>query len=755
MRTTQKSRVFGPPLDGFATIPDLPPEAATVPFVRVELDEAIDAPVPRARGSTPLPPVERFALPSTTPVMRPSERLARPSTPPPVERLARPSTPPPRASSPAPYDSGPRPEPRYSTAPSVSRVAPSRPRPVDSRSGPYLRPTAPRQIAWGRVIVAIATASALLGAGIAKLLYRATAPVAAVPAPATNLVAVMPFENRSADPALGRAPLALAKVLADELAARVVLELAVLDPGGAPDPARGLAASRARGAAAIVRGSLADHPGGGIQVRVEVVRRGGKPVTVLERRATAVEVADAVRAGVPAFAGILVDPREVPRHLAFGRTALVEDRVADAHRRFDTVLLHDPNHAGAIYERALVSPSSAALDEALAAPLAPAEREVLAAYRQLADARFPAAISSFTTLAAARPGDFHVLRGLFEAQLRGGRGADAIRTFGRLRALEPRTRVGMLDVLAYAIAHPGAPDLAWAGAALDQAPARSLRARRLVADRDYRGAAALLAGVDAGLAARDPDLTLVRLHLDLATGRLGDLDDAVAALEPRRPASHLAYRLALAHARGDAGALARWLAPAALDAIDRADVSEIAELVPLAIALGHAELRDRVVRGLDRQPGSTQRAVSHQLARALLGDTAPSPYPEVDAVAQAVAAERAGDWKAAAAAWRAAVPLSLDGRTLAVEQLGIARALHRAGDLDGAAAACRDVLEPRSLQPHWGIAAGDCYAWSVEAALDRRDRATALELVERLAALRSPGGALDPVLRRVRALLVQ
>jgi hypothetical protein len=92
---------------------------------------------------------------------------------------------------------------------------------------------------------------------------------------------------------------------------------------------------------------------------------------------------------------------------------------------------------------------------------------------------------------------------------------------------------------------------------------------------------------------------------------------------------------------------------------------------------------------------------------------------------------------------------------LSVEQLGLARALYRAGDLEGAAAACRDVLEPRVLQPHWGVAAGDCYAWSIEAALDRRDRAAALELVERLAALRAPGGARDPVLRRARALLVQ
>ena len=599
MRTTNKSRVLGPPLDGYATIPDLPLEAATVPFVRVEPAELVDAPAPRARGSTPPRPVQRLVQPPVQP---------------------------------------PPPAPRSSTAPSVSQVAPSRPRPIVSHFAPDPRSAPPRRIAWGRVVVAIAVASALLGAGISKLLYRgrarAASPAAALAAPPPNLVAV-------------------------------------------------------------------------------------------------------------------------PRHLELGHLALVEARLADAHRSFDTVLLHDPNHAGAIYERALVSPSPAALDEALAGPLAPAQREVLAAYRELADARFVAAISSFTALAARRPDDFHVLRGLFEAQLRGGRGADAMRTFGRLRDVEPRTRMGLLDVLAYAIAHPGAPDLAWARAALDQAPSRSLRARRLVADRDYPAAAALLAGVDAGLAARDPDLGLVRIHLDLATDRLGDLDDAVAALEPRRPASHLAYRLALAHARGDADALARWLSPEALDAIDRADAAEITELVPIAIALGHAELLDRVVRGLDRQPGPTQRAVSHQLARVLLGDTAASPYPEVDAVAQAVAAERAGDWKAAAAAWRAAVPLSLDGRTLAVEQLGIARGLYHAGDLDGAAAACRDVLEPRALQPHWGVAAADCYAWSVEAALDRRDRATALDLVERFAALRAPGGTLDPVLRRVRALLVQ
>jgi len=316
-----------------------------------------------------------------------------------------------------------------------------------------------------------------------------------------------------------------------------------------------------------------------------------------------------------------------------------------------------------------------------------------------------------------------------------------------MRAIEP---AGSATAAPPAELHPDGPDLARAPGAIEPRRASAPPIRALLADRDYGAAAVALTGADL---ARDPELALARLHLELVTARFDDACGALVLLAPQRPAAHAAFRIALAYARGDRRALARALAPDALDGIDRAGAGELVQLAPLAIALRHAGLRERVVHALDRQPEPERRALPHQLARALLGELAGSPYPEVDAVAQAIGAERARDWRAAAAAWREAAALSRDGPALAVEQLGLARALHRDGDLGGAAAACRDLLEPRELQPHWGVAAADCHAWMIEAALDRRERGAALRLADELASLRASAGPRDRALRRVRALL--
>jgi TolB-like protein len=620
------------------------------------------------------------------------------------------------------------------------------------------------RIAWSRVIAAI-VAVFLVAGGITYLALRRRA---SGDDTRPNLIAVLPFENRSADPALGFAQLGLATVVSDELQRTTVLERIApdqLDPANlGSDPARWLAEARARHATTIVRGTVSDLSGGGVQLRVEVLRGHGAPVVVLERRSSPAEVANVLRAGVASFAGTLVDPRDIQGYLERGHLALIEDRISDAHKHYTTVLLHDPNHLDAIYQRAIATwwnsatpdPTIVALDEALAKPISPAQREVLLAYRLLVDVRFPEAIAAFTALAARRPDDFHIVYGLFEAQFHGGQPADAMVTFNRLRVIEPRIHIGLMHVLGFLVAHPDTPGLAWARALLGtNERSRFLLARKLVSERDYRAAGDLLANVDAGIT-KNPSIefALVRIHLDLATDRF---DDAASDLDhlDGNPVVRLTYQLALAYARHDAGKLAAALTDEKLAVLDKANQSELAELVPLVIALDHPGLRARVLAGLERQPGWARRAVSYELARTLLGTpaTTPSPYPEVAATARALAAERAQQWPAAAAAWRDAAARSLEGRSMAVAFAGVAHALHAAGDLRGAELACRDVLEPRYLQPHWSVAAEDCLVWSVEGALDREDRRTAQAFADRLARLREPAGADDPVVRRARALL--
>jgi hypothetical protein len=269
--------------DGFATIPDgsgldpaldpaLDPGDATALHVREEplgwggraaTDEVTVLGVRPAPRVTPRV-TPRGALPSAPP----AAQLARGSGP--MRSLA---------------------VPRSSTAPAYPLVAGTAFRALPSPP----RAPAERPIAWGRLFAAIAVMSALVGGLTAKLAYQPrSAPAAPAATAAVGGVAVLPFENRSSDPALREAPAELARVLADELAARSL----------APGAARAGEAAPA----AVLRGSIADHADGGVHLRVELVRPGGRPVAVIDRRAAPAELPAMLRGGVPAFAGLLGAP---------------------------------------------------------------------------------------------------------------------------------------------------------------------------------------------------------------------------------------------------------------------------------------------------------------------------------------------------------------------------------------------------------------------------------------------------------------
>jgi hypothetical protein len=149
---------------------------------------------PLARGSTPQPPLAApWIAPAVTLAAAP---LPRPAAPLPraPERFARASSPPPLA---APMV----PRPRSSTAPPYPLVTGSAPRSLAPYAPPALPPRSPaaeRPIAWGRVFVAVALMSALMGGAIARLAYHprpastaATARGAAV-APAPGAAASAP-----------------------------------------------------------------------------------------------------------------------------------------------------------------------------------------------------------------------------------------------------------------------------------------------------------------------------------------------------------------------------------------------------------------------------------------------------------------------------------------------------------------------------------------------------------------------------------
>lgn len=624
----------------------------------------------------------------------------------------------------------------------------------------------PRPIAWGRVAVAAAILAGVVGGATARWAVDRSPPAAAGP-PIPTVVGVLPFAG---PPELAGA---LGRAVAAELAAIAALPVLRVEPVARAPGWQALEA-RARGATAIVRGAVArvDGEAGAdrdpvVQIRIEIERRDARPITVVERAVRAVDAVAAIRGAARAFAGALVEPSDVPDQLARARAALLADRPGDAHRHLGTVLLHDPGHREARYVRALAAAWAApgagagvatlaqAVDAALAVAPTPEQERVLRAYRALGEGRLVDALGQLARLTAElAPGADPVdaLAGQLAAELAAGRAAGARVTAARLAAVAPGAQLGGRHLLAHALAHGDA--LAPGAAGWLRAAGAPGLARAHLAGGDAAGAATVL-GPSAGTGR---EAALARAHVELMSGRAARLGAALAPLADVAPALHLAHRLALAHARGDAGERARALAPAALAALAGADAALALELVPLAIAVGDPELRDRVIRALDAPAGDPLTARRQRVARALLGEVVGSPDPEdpeIDAIARAVAAERAGDGHAAAPAWRAAARAAQDPSARALAAQGIARALRGAGDLEGAAAACSEVIAPRYFDARWGLLLGDCYAWTAEAAIDRGDRAAALAAMARLEALRAPAGPGDRVLRRGRAALVE
>lgn len=145
------------PRDRRATLPhetyaDLDGETVIEP--EADLDRRMTAALPIGRAELRAAAAWRPA--HAAPLPRAPARFARASSPPP---LAAPMAPLPRSSTALPY-------------PLVTGLAPRALAPYAPPARPARPPAAERPIAWGRVFVAVALMSALMGGAVARLAYH-------------------------------------------------------------------------------------------------------------------------------------------------------------------------------------------------------------------------------------------------------------------------------------------------------------------------------------------------------------------------------------------------------------------------------------------------------------------------------------------------------------------------------------------------------------------------------------------------------
>jgi tetratricopeptide (TPR) repeat protein len=615
-------------------------------------------------------------------------------------------------------------------------------------------------------------------------------------------IALLPFIDRTHDPRLDFAAAGLPNLLGMELHGiadlRVVGYYQLLGMAGSDAPPDGwVAAARALHADVVVRGEITGA-GSGVHLRIAIDGLGSaeaRSLDTIDRDDAVEDLPETVRQVAPEIAraavgrAVAIDTGsagvsfDAERELQLGIADVEREHLPDAIAHLEVALHHTPGLAIARYYLAIarswsVPPAQPALDEierALATGrLDDAQQSVLAGLRHIATLDYAGCIAAMEPRAAAHPDERDVLYVLFECQFHGGHPERAMPVYHHIHELAPKFRLALIHVLTYSIAHMDEAGMRWALELDDpagEAYSPIWEPQIMLAHRDYDGAIRLLSQrlERANEVKRDVQGQLVVAYalsnqLDLA----GTLAHELEEVNANQTATML---LGIASARGDQPARRRWL-----DAVERvmalqpADVSQALALALLAGAQAPIASRDELV-ALDaamttRLPPTYERALNHQLGVVLvaaglgdakrLGVLAASPYPEVAELAKAAQARSHGDRAAAAAAMRASIAATGDGRFLVDQWWLLAGDLHALGDHKATIAACDEVIRPRLfLTWAWGATVGDCLAWTGEAAeaLDQPDDAR--RAWRRLVATRSAAAADDPLLRAARAALVR
>ncbi len=661
-----------------------------------------------------------------------------------------------------------------------------------------------RRDRWVPVAVA---ASLLIMAALGVLASRpsqpgnlASAATPAAEAPRRQVVALLPFDDRSGATRLDFAGAGLPNLLATQL--RRTRELEVIGhyrllervATEKPSAAELGAIARELGAGWLVSGTLTAGAAANLHLAVTVATIDGRTVSTLERDTRVEDIVATVHAMVGELASLVLGkPTQVDtgvardlaveRELQLGIAALEQHSIMPAEAHLLAAAQAAPELAEIHYPLAIVSfwrgypPADVRphIERARAARLTDGERGFLDGLALLIENRYADALQMFRRLAELHPDDRDILYGLFEALFHGGYPAEAIMTYRRMCELAPRFKLGVIHALMYSISRADREGMAWAIGRADvfgDTESSVWGSRAQMANRDFAGARAMLEKFRTATGA--PDLTripmLYQTELVMLNALEGDLRTA-ERIEANNPGTGRLSQLGLETAAGDprraAAAWQRLVKVVAAATPQRAVLPQWNDLGTLAIVSGdHAalgEILDRV-REIERQDGQDlPPTLPVEIARAfhagLKGDVATltalsrSGYPEAAAVAEGLLAERAGQLPQAVAALRRAIAASNDGRYLIAERHTLARALGAAGDHAGVLEACGEVTRPRLFHWSWAAAVAPCLAWSADAAiaLGRPDEARAHAAL--LVSIRHRAGSADPLVLAARRLL--
>ncbi len=607
----------------------------------------------------------------------------------------------------------------------------------------------------------------------------APAPSSSVGAPAARVhtIAVLPFDDKTGDPQLDFAGSGFPYLLDGELTR--LPDITVLAHyrlrERLSDPAASIGAwvdsARAAGADFVVRGELSSR-GGGVHVLVIVEQLSpARTVARFERDSPTDELARAIAslAGEIASAAtgrtISIAPGtaralEVERELQKGIAAVEEHDFVHAQQHLRAALALDTTLAEGRYYLALVGwwterptqETLAEIDLALAGDLDDARRGFLAGLQLFVNSDFAGAIRHFRALAERYPNDRDIQYGLTEALFHGGYAAEAMRTYRRVCQLSPRFRLGIIHPLMYYLSHGDDEGIEWATTQAGGA----WRSRALFARRDYSGAIDLLqrlaekgdGGITPGAAEVHADLVATyavagKPQLALSVARR-DFDRKA----PYEAVPLLGLQLALGNAaearamREHASAYARSLRG------NRAEITVWTTVALLYVPGGDATVLRPLLAAFEASVvPENAKAINTHVARvflsAALGERAQveaarhETFPEVVAIAEALAAERAGNNVQAAASWRRALELDGDGRFFILESFFLAKVLRTMKDGDGTVRACSEVVEPRLFNWLWGSTVGPCLLWTAEAQAALGRSAEARATYRRLIALRA------------------
>ena len=365
------------------------------------------------------------------------------------------------------------------------------------------------------------------------------------------------------------------------------------------------------------------------------------------------------------------------------------------------------------------------LDRAIALGIDERLTAVARGVRALVLLEYPSVIETFESLAKQYPNDRDVLYGLFEALFHGGRPAEAMLVYRRLRSVAPAFGLGRTHALGYWLARG---ELENARYALDGAVGVERvrwQARIDVAANEIAGARARLEAARAQSGERDAHLLAWELAaVHAVSGELDRARELAGELSTRDMRSASLPLLALAVVRGtttstDAPAYLWNVAinamnvPSSIMTTTREGWIELATFIAIDgdIARARTALAN-LPRDLDRK--MLENGLARVMMSGIVGDRdmlracADNPFPEVRAAAAASLAALDGDHRGAAEHWRHALAADGFGRFRVAESLHLARALVAAHEHAAAVAACADVIRPRLFHWSWGLAVTEC-----------------------------------------------